>query len=295
MISNLKTYYPNYVKRDSELWDLHIKNNEVNSGKPLTTIQRFFENFVSYPLEYYGHEHFDYLVTGTDILVSLISSIEKALMGKKVLIYPSGTNDAPILINKLINERYSAIGDSIVLYVSQKYDISIGADHSLSVLVEKLCEKVNSFRDADGFPLIYIYSGSQLYSYLGEDINYKGHQVIWPRDKHEDDVSIDHWREVEKNINKFSLVERDAIKKSRKEVNSTISTERMIVTSRTSFSFCHQFINQPVLLGEAFYPIDKMDSFKLKHRLADILSAMSINNIEAERNMVSKIKNMYEG
>ena len=241
-------------------------------------------------MEKSGYSEFDFIIAGDDPLISLIAALEKVSLGKKVLIYPSQMIEPENnKVFNLINKRTEFMNDSISLYVNEKYKLNEKvSDLNNEQLIKLISEKINAFTDDLGNPLCYFYKGREIYSDVKFKEKFNGNQIYWPR---ETELSIGKkWDFVSKILNRFSLVAKE---KENKDVKGFIVAEQVILSSRTHSSFCDDYYLAPLKIADAFYHMEEGKRFGLQHRLADILSAMSINKIEKDKGILSKINSMY--
>lgn len=292
MINEQKTYFPTYRRFQSKLWKMHISKKVFSENKPLSIKNWVLEVVFGYFFEKYGYKQFDYIVCGNDPLSALISALEKVQIGKSVIIYPSKTDDADVLINQLLDLRTNMISDSVIIFLSEKYGLEVGEENNLVDILTKLTIKINEFRDANGEPLCYLYKGHSLYSHAGEAGIFYDKQIFWPR--HDYLKPDEKWNAISRQMNIFSLLMHSSKSKNR-EIRSFITAGGLIRTSRTSSSFCKDFNYKEINISDAIIPIDKMDKFSLKHRMIDILMAMGINRIENESEFYEDLCKMYIG
>lgn len=288
-MKKIKTYYPEYESLNYSLWKLHLEHKKKNSS--FSGIKTYMLEMISFlGMEKSGYFETDYIIAGDDPLISLISALEKVTVGKKVVIYPSQMiEDDNSKIFGLINQRTSFISKSLSDYINEKYSLNPKKkDLSISELIILLSEKISEYKDSKGDPLCYLYKGRELYSDAGKGENYKGNQIYWPREK--ELIFGEKWKGIYLTMDRISLVSKE---KKNKDVKGFILAEQAILTSRTHSSFCSNYIVEPIKIADAFYQMETGKTFGLQHRLADFVSAMSINDFN-DKSLNKKIKKMYE-
>lgn len=289
MINKQKTYYPKYKSLDFSLWNLQMKHKK-HSGDSFGLTNVFLEFLSFVGLEKSGFSEFDFIISGDDPLISMIASLEKVMLGKRVVIYPSSmTEKENENIQYLLNKRTEFINESIILYLTEKYGLRFN-DESMNLkgLLILLSNKVNEYTDNEGNPLCYLYKGRELYSEIKNKEKYNGKQVYWPRNTN---LRISNkWNEVSSILNRYSLLSKE---KNKKNINSFILSKQTILTSRTDSGFCKSYYVEPVLLSDAYFNIEDSTKFNLQHRLTDVLSAMAINKLEKEPEIKNNFNKMY--
>jgi hypothetical protein len=289
MINKQKTYYPNYKSLNFSLWKLHMKHKKF-SGDSFGMTNLFLESLSFFGLEKSGFSEFDFIVAGDDPLIALITSLEKVMLGKRVLIYPSQMEEKENQnIKFLLEKRTEFINEAIILYLTEKYELVFDKESmNLNGLLTLLSNRISQFNDDEGNPLCYMYKGRELYSEIKNKEKYNGKQIYWPR---KTNLRIGKkWNQPISTLNRYSLLTKE---KSNKDINGFILSEKAILTSRTDSGFCDDYYNDPILLGDAYFNIENSSKFNLQHRLTDVLSSMAINKLEKEPKIKNNFNKMY--
>lgn len=215
----------------------------------------------------YAYEHFDYLVTGHDVITSLIITKILSDKGYRILLHPSYCEENSKEINDLINNQCLIRNDELYSYVESQ----LGFNHqssSIADLVIALSKTIDKNK-------VLLTSGTRLAASNTWVSSYIGKQQVWPIGNRIL-KPIGMWNIVKKYIPKFSPYEGMPGYDKDKDPDYCITTiDNVIFTTRSSVGINKDIEKAKTFkFGDASKNIEDHMSYTTKNRIEDISIAV---------------------
>lgn len=268
-----------------EKHDLEIKYGK--SPSKLNLILRMLNQLPHlYLTDKFSIESFEHIIAGGDIVLNLISAIQLCKDGDRVLIYRSEPDDLPGELKELFEMRYNFSNKDIIKYIEAKLDIKCNGD-DIDSLICALCDECARLND-ESSGTIMIIDNFSIYSDKCSSSRDGNDKLFWIDTEAKNTERAD-WKNAFTTLKRLKIT-LPYIKKGRKRNTKPIliiKTGNVIVTTMTHQRFMDD--DGYTYIGNAEKGIVEFDKFNARHRLLDVISALSIKELIKNKDLKKKL------